>query len=112
MDWVCSISMTFAGVSVTWLEVALKMHTTPNSEITSTMINRGQSKYFIRLLSKRLSRMYLKNALILESIFLCPCGLLLQRRRLGVPEPGGIPSVSMDGQSAMVNSLSMAELSL
>ena len=52
----------------TWLEVALNMHTTPNSDMTSTMISRGQSKYFIRLLSKRLSRMYFINALILESM--------------------------------------------
>ena len=72
MDWVSSISMMFAGCSITWEEVAEKMQTTPNSEIASTMINRGQSKYFIRLLSNRLSLMYLKNARILESMFF-PC---------------------------------------
>ena len=36
--------MMVAGVSVTEVVVAEKMHTTPNSAITSTFKNNGQSK--------------------------------------------------------------------
>ena len=44
------------------------MHTTPNSDMPMTIRNSGQSKYFIRLRSNWLSRMYLKNARILENM--------------------------------------------
>ena len=58
MDWVCSISTRLDGAVETSDDVALKMHTMPNREMVSTIISSGQSKYRIRLRSKRFSRMY------------------------------------------------------
>ena len=63
-----NINQPWAEKATAGIEQALKIHTTPNREIRSTMISRGQSKYFIRLLSKRLSFMYLKKAAIFENI--------------------------------------------